>query len=268
MLVLSQVTTRFKARISFINLMFPISTYVCITCRLGSSRLPNKALRLLNSDLCLLQFLLERLLLLVPPQNLILCTTSEPSTHRLVEISNAYSIKHYIGSADDVMLRILMATQNLAPKCTNIVRVTGDNPLTDPFILQTMLTSHIEESLDYSYTTSIPRGTRVEIINRDYMLRLYNRIQNKNNTEYMTFYFANDLRKSCKDHFFDYEHIPTCFSIDWHQDLRYVRRILSLSNDHIAINMSTLITAAKSIGHHHQINNTLVPPKSSFILSS
>jgi spore coat polysaccharide biosynthesis protein SpsF len=46
----------------------------------------------------------------------------------------------------------------------NVVRITGDNPLTDIEAIIKMLNYHINKKSDYTYTTNLMVGTRPEII--------------------------------------------------------------------------------------------------------
>ena len=47
---------------------------------------------------------------------------------------------------------------------STVVRVTGDNPLTDPFMMDSMIESHLKKGAEYTFTEDLPLGTRSEII--------------------------------------------------------------------------------------------------------
>ena len=63
------------------------------------------------------------------------------------------------------MIRIFFRMINAAKKFkfNNVVRITGDNPLTDIDAIIKMSKSHVKKC-DYTYTTNLMIGTRPEII--------------------------------------------------------------------------------------------------------
>ena len=89
------------------------------------------------------------------------------------------------------MGRFLDATK-FYKDCDSIVRVTGDNPMTDVGTMRAMIESHYQKQSDYTCTKSIPQGLRCEIIKRDYLERLHKRIMRTDNPEYMTYYLRMD----------------------------------------------------------------------------
>ena len=68
----------------------------------------------------------------------------------------------------------------------NIVRVTGDNPLTDPEIIDFLIDKHINNNLEYTYCSSTPIGTRSEVISSTMLKKCHCLLIDKNSSEYMT----------------------------------------------------------------------------------
>ena len=67
-----------------------------------------------------------------------------------------------------------------------VIRVTGDNPLTDAKMIDFMLEEHFLKKVDYTYTEQLPVGTRSEIIDVEMLKNLHGQLQDPNSSEYMT----------------------------------------------------------------------------------
>ena len=109
-----------------------------VAVRMKSIRCEGKAL----SDLGgrpLLARLCERIAAAKRLHGVIVCTSTHPQDGVLAESCAAHGLKVFRGDEDDVMGRFLdCLAQNPSD---HIVRVTGDNPLTDPEILDVLIES-------------------------------------------------------------------------------------------------------------------------------
>ena len=101
----------------------------------------------------------------------------------MCDLLSAHNIDYFRGDELDVMSRFIEVSKNL--KAKTIVRVTGDNPLTDPEIMDEMIIKHLETKCEYTYTDDLPHGTRPEIIQTSLLNKCHNMLIEKN-TEYMT----------------------------------------------------------------------------------
>lgn len=154
-----------------------------IAVRLKSSRLPRKAL----ANLCgkpLIIRLTERVRLAKIPLDVIWCTSTHSQDDPLEQLASEFSITCFRGSELDVMSRFIqVADQN---KASTVVRVTGDNPLTDPLVMDEMIAAHFENQSEYTFTEDLPVGTRSEIIDVGMLNRCHKLLQNPDSSEYMT----------------------------------------------------------------------------------
>ena len=209
--------------------------YVCVAVRYDSSRLKGKAFCKLTEDHEVLHFLIERLAGTIDRKKIIICTTSEPSDDRIEELAIRLGVRVFRGDTLDVMKRFLDATAHL-DDCHHIIRVTGDNPLTDPSFIIKMAAYQSKESLDYTYTRQIPRGTRAEIISRNYLAHLHKIIPDRLNTEYMTYYLLQDVGQRMVG--YRDKSLPNLdchnLTIDTYEDLNYMRNLLkNFKNPHL-----------------------------------
>ncbi len=154
-----------------------------IAVRLKSTRLPMKAVADLDG-LPLIQRLHERLLKSSLLNEIIWCTSTNPQDDPLEDIAKAAKAKIFRGSELDVISRFIAVANNF--NADTVVRITGDNPLTDPKMLDYMIKYHLKNDAEYSYTDDLPRGTRSEIIKISTLKHCYELIEDSNSSEYMT----------------------------------------------------------------------------------
>jgi len=165
---------------------------VLVAVRLKSTRYPKKAL----ADLCgkpLILRLFERISQAVLPDGIVLCTSTHEQDDPIQVLAEQHGISVYRGSENDVIARFLDVARSREAK--TVIRVTGDNPLTDPEMMDIMVKEHTDKGVEYTYTEDLPRGTRCEVIDVAALERCHQLVQDPQASEYMTLM----LRRS--DHF-------------------------------------------------------------------
>ena len=231
-----------------------MKTYICIVARLSSSRLPKKALMKLVGDLTILEVLIKRLQTTFENKQIILATTNLKEDDKLIEIAISQNIGFFRGPEENVLDRIIFSCAQFKD-CSNIVRVTGDNPLTDPTILKKMIFEHNKNQCDYTFTESIPVGTRPEIISLKFLKFLSKNIKNKNNTEYLTFYLKKDLGQIKNLFEINYEQINSneTLTVDTFEDLEFLKSIFEELNSNYLVSLKDII---KIINFKKMIKNS------------
>ncbi|MDC1331075.1 hypothetical protein N8262_00970 [Gammaproteobacteria bacterium] len=149
-----------------------------------SSRLPEKAL-LKVSQKTLIESLISRLCLAFSPEDIVICTSTNPQDMVLEKIAMKLGVGFFCGSELDVMGRFIEASKQY--NVSTVARVTGDNPLTDPFQLQEMFKFHIDNQSEYTFTSCLPAGTKAEIIDMGALRRIHREISDPDSSEYMTY---------------------------------------------------------------------------------
>ena len=145
-----------------------MKTSLCIVSRTSSTRLPKKALLNIINNVNLLDLLLFRLKTEFNPRSIVLATTNLKQDDILEEVANKHSINFFRGEEKNVLDRLINSSSQFEA-CQNIVRITGDNPLTDPFVLKQMIEDHERNYSDHTFTKSIPIGTRAEVLSLDFL---------------------------------------------------------------------------------------------------
>jgi spore coat polysaccharide biosynthesis protein SpsF len=154
-----------------------------VAVRLKSARLPRKALADLHGEPLIIR-LTERVRGAKIPAEVIWCTSTNNQDDPLEQLASERGITCFRGSKLDVMSRFIeVADQKDA---STVVRITGDNPLTDPVMMDTMIKAHLKKKAEYTYTDDLPVGTRPEIINVKMLKRCHKLLQDPNASEYMT----------------------------------------------------------------------------------
>lgn len=152
--------------------MIENKTGIVILARMSSSRLPAKALRPLEGKESIL-YIIEKLLRLLPKENIILATSTESSDDPLVNFVEKLGIALYRGSLTNVAERFYQAGLQL--NCPYLCRMNGDNIFLDSQLLQSLLS--LANSGEYDFISNVkdrtyPKGMSVEIVRTAYYEKL------------------------------------------------------------------------------------------------
>jgi spore coat polysaccharide biosynthesis protein SpsF (cytidylyltransferase family) len=132
--------------------------------RTSSTRLPGKVLLpILGRPMLGLQ--LERLKRCTSLSNLVVATSVDSSDDALAELCQLEGVDCFRGSLLDVLDRFIGAARAYSPDI--VVRLTGDCPLTDPFLVDELVSKFVASDLDYLSNCeppTYPDGLDVEVI--------------------------------------------------------------------------------------------------------
>ena len=174
------------------NFLRDNSIAIIILVRLESKRLKNKALLKINNN-TIIEILIKRIKKKFNSANIILCTSYKKKNLYLKKFSKQNKIKFFRGSDKNIFKRILYCQKKFRFK--HFVRVTGDNPFTDlPAILK-LSRLHIKNKNDYTYTNSLPIGTRPEVYSIKSILRCSKLAIDQSSSEYLTYFFRRSIFK-------------------------------------------------------------------------
>jgi len=132
--------------------------------RVSSSRLPGKVLKdILGKPMILRQ--VERIRRAKTLDALLVATSNDPSDDPLYATCADNGLTCFRGSLDDVLDRFYQAARGSRPE--HVVRLTGDCPLTDPEVIDKVVTFGTTHDFDYASNTlkpTFPDGLDVEIM--------------------------------------------------------------------------------------------------------
>lgn len=166
-----------------------------IECRMTSSRLPGKVM-LETCGKPMIAHLVERLERVDIIDEIVIATTTNITDDIIVELAESLNIKSYRGSENDVLKRVLEASQSVQGDV--IVEITGDCPLIDPDITHDTIDMYLNNSCDYASNCieqTFPIGTEVEVFSNSLL-----EIADKDGTkpldrEHVSWYFIDNPDK-------------------------------------------------------------------------
>lgn len=195
-------------------------TAIYITARMGSSRLPGKVLADVHGR-PLLARLIERVS--QTGLNIVVCTSMAKENQPIIDLCIAMDIDWGRGSEDDVMTRLINIA--IMHQDETIIRVTADNPLTDPDIIKLLLKTHEKYNNNYTAISGPPAGTRAEVINIAALMGLRQKTTNPDLWENMTpalQSMSHGMILPCSAEIY----APDLrFTVDYPQDLTKIRQI-------------------------------------------
>ena len=135
-----------------------------IQARVGSHRLKNKVLMKIK-DKAILEWVILRVKESKLLDNVVVATSEEKGNEKVVEIARKNKVDCFVGSENDVLGRIYEAARKF--NADTIIRVTADEPLIDPKVIDLCIKNHLKEKADYTTTTqrrTFPKGVDAEVL--------------------------------------------------------------------------------------------------------
>ncbi len=134
-----------------------------IQARSTSSRLPGKVFEpILGQPMLARQ--IERVRRAQACSDLVVVTSTDLSDQAIVNFCHELALTCFLGSLDDVLDRFYQAALPYRP--AHIIRLTGDCPLTDPALIDSVVDFHLKGGFDYTSNClhpTFPDGLDVEI---------------------------------------------------------------------------------------------------------
>jgi spore coat polysaccharide biosynthesis protein SpsF len=136
-------------------------TVAIIQARMGSTRLFGKVMMHIAGR-PLLAYLTDRISRSRTLDGIVVATTTNPRDNIVIEECERNGIPNFRGSESDVLGRYLCAAR--ASDAAIIVRVTADNPFTDPDSIDRVVDTIIYGEAEYAIETELPVGVTGEAL--------------------------------------------------------------------------------------------------------
>ncbi len=219
-----------------------------VQARSGSSRFPNKVFSKLGNN-TLIEWVFHRVSMSKYVNSTILATTVNSKDDDLESWAIKKGIKFHRGSEEDVLERFYLCARRF--KASHIVRITADDPLKDPQIIDRHISILLENrNLDYCSNTlepSYPEGLDVEVFTLSSLEKAYKNSTKSSEKEHVTPYIwkntdlFNIYNVSYKE---DLSHLR--WTIDWPEDLVVIDKIMKGFDYNIETNYEEIIQYVKS----------------------
>ena len=131
---------------------------------MSSTRLPGKVLMKLDKKHTVLDYLINQLKHSKLLGKIIIATTNLEEDNAIVNFAKKNEIEYFRGESDDVLDRYYQCAKNFSSD--NILRITADNPLIDPTVIDDLIINYQKSSCDYASTNlarTYPFGIDAEI---------------------------------------------------------------------------------------------------------
>jgi spore coat polysaccharide biosynthesis protein SpsF len=222
-------------------------TLAIIQARMNSARLPGKVLMPVN-DRPLLSYMVERVRTASYVDNLLIATSIEESDDPIEQYCLNNHIPVFRGNLDDVLDRFYQASKTYESEI--IVRLTGDCPLIDPTIIDTMISKFKNSDFDYLANTAPPKGITypegmdVEIFTKESLKKAWMEAKKPSEREHVTFYFwKNTHLFSISRHDLNEDYSNFRLTVDYPEDFKLVKNILDyFYTSHTQFNMGDIIS--------------------------
>jgi len=132
-----------------------VKTGFFITVRLGSTRLPRKALLEIGGR-SVLGHTIDRLRRCRKTDAIVVCTSTNPQDDPLVEAARREGVESFRGDEEDVLLRMRDAARHFA--ADYVLNVGGDCPLIDPVYADRVVEAYERRGADLIRALDLPHG--------------------------------------------------------------------------------------------------------------
>jgi glutamate-1-semialdehyde 2,1-aminomutase len=167
-----------------------------VQARMGSTRLPNKVMKLINGT-PMIEILLARLARAEELDEIILATSDDPRNQPLIDHVVGLGYRCWQGSENDVLNRYLEAAHGAGADV--VVRITGDCPLTDCAVVDEVIRRFKASAVDYCSNTNpptYPDGLDVEVFSVAALERAARETDKSYDLEHVTPYLKDLARFS------------------------------------------------------------------------
>ena len=191
-----------------------MKTVAIVQARMGSTRFPNKVMRLING-MPMIAVLLERLSQAKRIDQIILATSIDLRNEPLAEFVRGLGYEVYLGSESDVLDRYYHAAQTAQPD--TVIRITGDCPLIDPELVDQIINSYEQANVDYMSNASpatYPDGLDTEVFSFESLKTAWQQAQKPAEREHVTPF----IRDSGNFKTSNYAHVKNYSSERWTVD--------------------------------------------------
>lgn len=201
-----------------------------VQARMGSTRLPGKVLMNVDEKNPILYHVITQLQNCKFIDKIIVATTELKEDNRIEEFVTSMNIDCFRGSSNNVLDRYYRCAQKFS--LSTIVRITADNPLIDPTIVDDVINIFTSNSFDYvsnaHISRSFPYGTETEVFSFNALEKAWKNAKTDYDKEHVTPYFYTNPDKFNIFDVINKKNISHLrWTVDKADDLKLVQIILS-----------------------------------------
>lgn len=167
-----------------------------IQARMGSSRLPGKIMLKIDENNPILYYVIKQITSSKKLKKIIIATTDLPEDNIVAEYVQNLGLPCYRGSSDNVLERYYECAKKFS--LSTIVRISADDPLVDPTIVDKVIERYEQEKCDYASNThprTFPQGNEVEVFSFKSLEIAWKNAKKPSEKEHVTPYIYNNKDK-------------------------------------------------------------------------
>ncbi|MDC0369946.1 glycosyltransferase family protein [Pelagibacteraceae bacterium] len=167
---------------------------IILQARLSSKRLPGKVLKKVQG-IPLIEILLRRISRCKNADKIIVAIPRNRTNEKLYKFLKKKKYNIFRGNENNVLERFYYTAKKA--KANIIVRLTADNPLVDPLLIDDLIDVLIKKKMDYvtnSYPYTFPDGLDVEVFTFNCLKKCYQKALSKFDKEHVTTYIRKSER--------------------------------------------------------------------------
>ena len=229
---------------------------VLIQTRLGSTRLPNKVLKIIEGKTAIWH-VINRVKKIDSVDQIALITTNKPEDRILLKIAEENGIIGFSGSEFDVLDRHFQCAKEI--EADPIIRITSDCTLIDPFLSEKILRYYLSHDYDFvsnTITPTFPDGLDTEIFSYESLEKAAYETKLPSEREHVTTYF---IKNPDKFKISNYENDVNLSNLRWtldrEQDLIFIQEIYSRMKPKTIFSMNEILQILSSNPELLKINN-------------
>lgn len=200
-----------------------------IQARMGSTRLPGKVMKKINGKNPMLFYLIQQIKQSKLIESFVVATTDLKEDDIIAKYLKNNQILCFRGNEKDVLDRYY----NCAKKFSfdPIIRITADNPLIDPHIIDNLIQIYQNNEIDY-LTNCLPRtfpyGTEVEVFSFHSLETAWKYAKRNEEREHVTpFLYNNPNKFKILNVFNQSDQSNFRWTVDYLEDFDFVEKIIS-----------------------------------------
>lgn len=201
-----------------------------IQARMGSTRLPKKALRKIRGK-TMIEIIYKRLSACAKIDRIVLTTSISKENDILAEHAKKIHLPCYRGSEEDLISRYLGTFETFGASA--IVRITADCPLVDPALVDKMVSIYQKEGGTFDFFTNgspptFPDGLDIDILPLPLVKRLNKEVRTPLYREWLTVYICEHPKEFRIYNMTNKKDLsPVRLTVDYKEDLQLVRKIFA-----------------------------------------
>lgn len=228
-----------------------------VQARMGSTRLPNKVMKSIVG-IPMIELLLKRLSKAKEIDQIVVATSVDSRNKPLLEHVKNLGYTCEQGSEHDVLDRYLKAAQS--NNADVVVRITGDCPLVDPDLVDTVILAFKAQSVDYLSNTApatYPDGLDIEVFTVEALERSAKESMNEFDHEHVTPYMRNErvFSNGSVQHHEDLSHMR--WTVDELEDLQVITSVFEHFSPEIHFSWQQVLELQKAKPDLFKSNQTL-----------